>query len=284
MNNRLRSTRFLVAIVTSLFLISTIGYSASLYYHNKFISYNDIGEGKSLVLIHAFPTDKRLWSLQEKGLAKKFRVISLDLWGFGESSSVDGSTISMTDYAEEVHQLLHYLHIEKAIIGGESMGGYIALAFLEKYPSQVEGLILSNTQANEDDLDTKASREKLAAEIIKKGSDSFVKNFLTKALSPKAAEDTKAYLSHILVSQKPAALASALRGMSIRNKMFHVLANSDIPILIITSDQDIVISSQKSEEMHAITKNSQLITISNAGHLSNLEQPEQWNNAVINAF
>ncbi|WP_131783768.1 alpha/beta fold hydrolase [Legionella gresilensis] len=284
MNKKLRSSSLLAAIATILFLSSTIGYCASFYYHNKFISYNDIGEGKPLVLIHAFPTDKRLWSLQEKGLVKKFRIISLDLWGFGESSSVDGSTISMIHYADEIHQLLDYLHIEKAIIGGESMGGYIALAFLEKYPSQVEGLVLSNTQANDDDLDTKASREKLATEIIEKGSDEYVKKFLTKALSPKATESTKAYLSHILVSQKPVALASALRGMAIRNKMFHALANTNIPILIITSDQDMIISSQRSEEMHAVAKNSQLITISNAGHLSNLEQPEQWNNAVISAF
>lgn len=284
MNKKFRSIRFLVLAATISYLVSNLCYSASFYHHNKFISYHDIGEGKPLVLIHAFPTDKRLWLPQEKGLMKNFRIISLDLWGFGESSQVNGSAISMVNYADEVHQLLAYLHIEKAIIGGESMGGYIALAFLEKYPSQVEGLILSNTQATDDDIDTKTLREKLASEVLEKGADNLINGFLTKALTSKAAEETKAYLYHILTLQKPAALASALRGMAIREKMFNTLANTDIPILIITSDQDNIISSLKSEEMHAIARNSQLVILSNAGHLSNLEQPEQWNKAVIKRF
>ena len=114
--------------------VSSASCAESFYSHNRFISYTEVGEGLPLVLIHAFPTDKRLWTAQQEGLKKHFRVISLDLWGFGESSSVNGGAVSMQEYAEEVKELLKHLHIQKAIIGGESMGGYIALAFLEHYP------------------------------------------------------------------------------------------------------------------------------------------------------
>ena len=119
---------------------------------NHFISYNDVGEGKPIVLIHAFPTDQRLWQAQQEGLKANFRVITLDLWGFGQSSSVDGHAIPMSEYADEIKELLDYLKIDRAIIGGESMGGYIALAFLDKYPNLLLGLVLANTQSVADSL------------------------------------------------------------------------------------------------------------------------------------
>jgi len=97
----------------------------------KFISYQEKGNGTPLVLIHAFPTGKHLWDPQLNALSARFHVITLDLWGFGESASTDGDTVGMDKYADEVKQLLDQLHIQKAIIGGESMGGYVALEVLK---------------------------------------------------------------------------------------------------------------------------------------------------------
>ncbi len=277
-------THALISILICFFSNTLQAMTIALPHSNQFISYNDVGEGKPIVLIHAFPTDQRLWQAQQEGLKGHFRVITLDLWGFGESSSVDGNAIPMTQYADEVKQLLDYLKIDKAIIAGESMGGYIALAFLGKYPNQILGLVLSNTQAVADSPETKATREKTALEVLENGTDNLINGFMTKALSPYASQQTRAYLRHILTLQKSTALASALRGMALRNSTAALLETTKLPILIISGELDNVISPQQSIDMHSISKNSQLIILPDAGHLSNLEQPEQWNQAVIEMF
>lgn len=251
---------------------------------NKFISYTEIGQGMPLVLIHAFPTDQQLWKSQQEGLKNHFRVITLDLWGFGKSSPTDGKAITMTEYADEVKQLLDQLHIQKAVVGGESMGGYIALAFLEKYPDKVEGLVLSDTQSIADTPEMQAKRETAATDVLEHGAANFISGFMPKALSPKASEEKKVFLQYILEMQSPTAIASALRGMALRNDTSDLLASSDLPILIITGDQDTLISPLQSQNMHALAKNSKLIVVANAGHLSSLEQPEKWNQAIIETF
>jgi pimeloyl-ACP methyl ester carboxylesterase len=250
---------------------------------NKCISYTDMGAGTPLVLIHAFPTDQRLWEPQ-LSLKKYFRIITLDLWGFGHSSSVNGQAVSMSDYADEVKLLLDKLNIKNAIIGGESMGGYIALAFLEKYPDKIAGLILSDTQSIADNPEQKAKREATATDVLEHGTANLIADFMTKAVSPNASERLKGHLRQILKNQPASAMASALRGMAARNDTSILLANSLLPILIITGDEDILISPQQSERMQQLAKNSKLMVIKNAGHLSNLEQPKQWNLAVIDMF
>lgn len=245
------------------------------------ISYTDVGIGKPMILIHAFPADQNLWQPQREGLKSYFRIITLDLSGFGKSAPVDGKTITMTEYADEVKQLLDQLHIEKAVVGGESMGGYIALAFLEKYPERVGGLILSDTQSISDTDEAKTKREASAVDVLTNGTAGLISGFMPKALSSNASLETRKYLKSILDSQSPFAVASALRGMALRNDLSHVLANSNIPTLIITGNEDVVISPLQSDAMHRLARNSKLVKIADAGHLSSLEKPDEWNRAVI---
>lgn len=248
------------------------------------ISYTDDGSGKPIILIHAFPADQNLWHPQREGLKSHFRVITLDLLGFGKSASVDGNAITMTEYADEVRQLLDQLHIDKAVVGGESMGGYIALAFLEKYPERVSGLILSDTQSISDSDEAKAKREASAVDVLTNGTAGLIKNFIPKALSPAASDTTRAYLKSIFDAQSPFAVASGLRGMALRKDLSQVLAESNFPTLIITGTEDVVISPAQSEVMHRLSQNSKLVKIANAGHLTSLEKSDEWNQAVIEYF
>lgn len=275
-----------LALFAILYCVShgVLAASLSPISENKFISYTDVGKGEPLVLIHAFPTDERLWELQRAGLKKNFRVITLDLWGFGKSASVDGRAVTMVDYADEVKQLLDQLHIHKAIIGGESMGGYIALAVFEKYPDSVSGLVLSDTQSIADSFDATSKREATAVDVLEHGTAKLISGFMPKALTPEASEQTSRFLQNILESQSSTAVASALRGMALRTDTSNLLSNTQLPILIITGDQDALISPQQSQNMHQLAKNSKLVTIANAAHLSSLEQPEQWNQAVVDMF
>jgi pimeloyl-ACP methyl ester carboxylesterase len=176
------------------------------------------------------------------------------------------------------------LSIQKAIIGGESMGGYIALAFLEKYPDNVNGLLLSDTQSIADSPETKAKREATAIDVLKHGTANFISNFMPKALSPKASEQQKMFLQQMLETQKAASIASASRGMALRHDTSGLLANSTVPILILTGNDDILISPEQSKNMHALAKNSKLVMLEDAGHLASLEQSKKWNEAVIGMF
>jgi len=275
------------SLVAAFFLFSSITCAFANTFEiskNKVINYTDHGDGAPLVLIHAFPTDHRLWDAQQEPLQKYFRVITLDLIGFGQSSKTNGQAISMNEYATDVKQLMDHLRIKNATIGGESMGGYVALAMLEKYPDKVDSLILSNTQAIADNADTRAKREVSAKEILKSGTLGLIDGYIKNALSTHASKQTKETLRAILTSQPATGMASALRGMSARQDTSQALANSSRKILIITSDQDAVLPAEQGQKMHTLAKNSKLVLIKNAGHLSSMEQPQQWNQAVIDMF
>lgn len=248
------------------------------------ISYSDVGQGVPLVLIHAYPFDQRLWKPQQENLASNFRIITLDLWGFGQSDAIQGQIVTMDDYADEIKQLLDELHIKKAIIGGESMGGYVSLAFLDHYPERVKGLILSDTNSISLTEQQKETYYKTADDIQTNGSNTFIQGFLPKAVSKQASQQIRTYLLTIMNEQTPTAMAAAFRGIAERNNTSNVLSKTTLPILIITGEEDQVLPPQQSYDMHELAKNSRLIVIKNAGHLSNLEKPEEWNNAVIEMF
>ena len=282
--SRLSVTRLALALFTAFCLISNSSAATLNLSATKFISYTDIGSGTPLVLIHAFPTDKRLWESQQNDLQKYFRVITLDLPGFGLSSPVEGSAITMSEYANEVKAVLDHLKIQQAIIGGESMGGYIALAYLQQFPDHVTGLILSDTQSIADNAETKIKREAAAVDALQHGTAQLITGFLPKALTAQASQQTRQQLQTILTAQPATAVAAALRGMAQRDDTSTVLATTKLPILILTGEQDTLISPQQSQNMHMLAKHSKLVTITNAAHLASLEQPEQWNQAVIAMF
>lgn len=275
--------------LAALLITSLVGFAATKAFGNEKItpdgiSYSDKGEGTPLVLIHAFPADKQLWVPQQEGLASTFRIISIDLAGFGKSKATDGKAVSMREYAQEVKSLLDYLHINKAIIGGESMGGYVVLEFLNQYPEATQGVILSNTQTIADSPEEKQKRETVALDVLQNGTSGLIEKFLPKTMSPDAPKEKQAFLKAIFEKQAATGLASALRGMGQRNDNTLLLQNAHVPILIITGDKDQVISTEQSEKMHQLIPNSHLIVLHGAGHLTNVERSNEWNQAVIQTF
>lgn len=249
-----------------------------------FIHYTEKGRGRPLILIHAWPADQRLWKPQQDELQQNFRVITLDLWGFGQSTGKNNTVYTMNEYADEVKQLMDQLHLKKAIIGGESMGGYVTLAFLKKYPQSVEAIILSDTQAIADSADMRTSKEGQAKDILKNGSSSYIPKFMPLALSPDASPETVAYLEGIFKEQSAHGMSASLLGIAHRDDNTDVLSKTNLPVLIITGDRDTLILPEQSQNMHELAKNSRLVEINNAGHLSSLEKPQVWNQAVLDMF
>lgn len=248
------------------------------------LSYTSVGQGQTIVLIHAFPTDKQLWEEQQNGLKDKFRIIALDVQGFGNSPAANGQAINMTKYAEDIKELIDSLELSKVIIGGESMGGYIALSFYEQYPEYVSGLILSGTQSIADTNEIKERRERVAQKLLNDGTAQFIDEFLPKLFSKNVSSQTLEMARNMLERQTAEGMASALRGMALRKDMSNVLQNSKLPILIISGSEDAIISQEQSAAMNRLAENSTLVILQNAGHLSNLEQPREWNKAVLDKF
>lgn len=244
------------------------------------LEYDDIGNGVPLLLIHGFPMDRTLWRAQIAGLWQHYRVIAPDLRGFGQSSETTGEAISMDQYAADLKALLDSLNVKQAIIGGLSMGGYVALAFYAQYPERTSGLILANTRATPDSADGKQARLTNAQKIEESGPAFLVEAMAPQMLGPTARSETVITVRSLLARQRAPGMTSALRGMAARPDRTSLLRFATIPALIITGSADELIPPAESEAMHNLIPDSTLVNIPEAGHLSNIDKADLFNNAV----
>ncbi len=250
--------------------------------HGTVIEYDDVGNGAPLLLIHGFPLDRALWRAQIEDLHNIARVIAPDLRGFGQSGDAP-ETMAMDDYAADLRALLDGLNIGPAVVCGLSMGGYIALAFLAKYPDVVKGLILCNTRAGADSEAAREGRYATAQKAFDEGVPAIAEAMLPKMLTEttRANRDSlTAYVRSMMARQPPGGVAAALRGMAARPDRTPMLASINIPTLIITGSADTLILPSESEAMARAIPGSRLVVAPDAAHLSNVENPDVFNTAV----
>ena len=190
----------------------------------------------------------------------------------------------MESFAEQLHALLDHHHLQRVVLCGLSMGGYVALAFAERWPDRVEALILCNTRSTADTEEAKAGREATAHDAVEKGSAVIARAMVQKVLGPATRRDHPdrvAQVENMIARQDPQAIAAASRGMVLRPDRTHVLAALTVPVLIITGDADALMPLPTSQAMADAAHGAQLVVLSNAGHLSNLEAPEEFNATVM---
>jgi 3-oxoadipate enol-lactonase len=244
------------------------------------IEYDDIGNGVPLLLIHGFPLDRTLWRTQIAGLSQIYRVIAPDLRGFGQSSETDGAVVTMEQYAADLKSLLDSVNVKQAIVGGISMGGYIALAFYAQYADRVKGLILANTRAIPDSEEGKQSRLTDAQKIEGSGTGFLVDSMAPKMLGAVAKPEIEIAVRSMMLRQRPAGVMSALRGMAARPDRTALLRFATVPVLIVSGSQDVLIPPADSEAMQALIPDSRLVIIPDAGHLSNLDKADAFNHVI----
>ncbi|MEO2088376.1 MAG: alpha/beta hydrolase [Gemmataceae bacterium] len=172
------------------------------------LAYDDCGSGPPLVLVHAFPLDRRMWAAQAGGLSHSHRVLTPDVFGFGESGLPAGGW-TMDSFADALADWLTALHIDKAVVGGLSMGGYIALAFARRRPSWVRGLILADTRAEADSAEAKVNREKTIALAEEKGAAGVIEQMLPKMVS----DHTRAHRPEVVEAVRSLAVAQSTAGV-----------------------------------------------------------------------
>jgi pimeloyl-ACP methyl ester carboxylesterase len=253
----------------------TIAYLDSAPKHNEL---------KALVLLHAFPIGANLWEPQMRAIPKGWRLITPDLRGFGGSTELDSvAALSISDYADDVSDLLEELGVTRAVIGGCSMGGYAALALYQSKPEIFEALILANTRAGADSPESRANRRSMLALVDREGPSGVAREMMPKMLG-KTTMDTnaaaEATVRRLIKQQSPAGIRGAIHRMMHRADSTPLLAQIAVPTLVITGAEDEMIPVEESRKMAAAVPGAQLVIVPGAGHLANLEQPEAFNAAL----
>jgi len=252
------------------------------------IAYLDSAPGdtalRTYVLLHAFPLGANMWEPQIHSIPKGWRLITPDLRGFGGSTELESpSSPAIGDYADDVVDLLGELSVERAVIGGLSMGGYAAFALLQSKPEIIEALILADTRAGADSPEGRANRRNMLALVDREGPQGVAKEMMPKLLGKTTLETNQtaeATVRRLIKQQSPVAIRGAINRMMHRPDATALLATINVPTLVITGEEDTLIPVQEAEKMAAAITGSKLVTIPAAGHLSNLEQPDAFNHAL----
>lgn len=255
----------------------------TILYKNTGISYTDAGKGTAVVLLHGFLENKAMWKWYVPELAKRNRVIAIDLPGHGESGSL-GYVHTMEDMADAVYAVLHALRIRKAILAGHSMGGYVALAFAELYPDMVKGIVLQNSTSRPDSEERKANRDR-AIKAVKQNYGNFIRLSIANLFSEKnrdrLSQEIEAVKSEALKTPLQGIVA-ALEGMKIRKDREVLLHFAPYPIMLILGKEDPVLNYQESLEQIEGT-NVKLISYPD-GHMSHIENREELLEQLLEFF
>ena len=253
------------------------------HFKNTSISYTDQGKGTAIVLLHGFLENKKMWDAFIPEWSKKFRIITIDLLGHGETGCM-GYVHSMENNADVVHEVLAKLRLRKAILVGHSMGGYVALAFAELYPDVVKGLVLLNSTSRADSEERKTNRDR----AIKAVKQSF-QNFISLSISNLFSEENRERLSEFIENVKKEALktplqgiVASLEGMKIRIDREVLLHLTPYPKLLVLGKKDPVLNYEETKEQIEDTQ-VQLLSFPD-GHMSHIENQKALQRELIQFF
>jgi 3-oxoadipate enol-lactonase len=244
------------------------------------MAYDVEGEGEAVLLLHGYPFNRSMWRSQVEALSDRYRVITPDLRGFGETGAASDEPATMSEMAEDIAALMDELDIRRFTLGGLSMGGYVALAFYRSYPLRVRNLILADTRPQADTEEARENRERQAEQALREGMDGIADAMLPKLLAPATLDGRREVVEELramMTGTDPRGAAAALRGMMQRQDRTHLLPRILAPTLIIVGSEDQLTPRADSEVMHREIRGSRLEVIEGAGHVSNLERPEEFN-------
>ena len=250
--------------------------------NNITIGYSDQGTGLPIVFLHAFPLNRTMWVPQARPLSLHFRIITIDLRGHGESDAPLWR-YTLEQSADDVSALLGHLEIRRALFVGLSMGGYILFAFYRRYAARVKGLILADTKAQADTEEGKDGRFQLAQIAYKKGPSAIADVMIPKLLSPATIQTNPALVQQVramIEGNQISGIAWDLMAMAERSDSVPLLSQITCPTQIIVGELDQATPPSDSKLIAEQILHARLAIIPNAAHLSNLEQPEAFNQIV----
>jgi 3-oxoadipate enol-lactonase len=269
---------------------------ATVDVHGIIITYDDCrqaGEAENtLLLIHGHPFNRSMWRPQAEAIARwrsRWRVIVPDLRGYGETTVVPGKT-TLDVFANDLAALLDHLGIARAVVGGLSMGGQIAMEFARLHPHRLDGIMLAATYARAETDDVRRYRRELADRLERERDDDgegmarLADELLPKMLAPASISsmpDVAVRVHAMMRHTSPRGAAAALRGRAERESNDAVLAGLNVPALIVAGDQDPFTTREDAERMRTLLANSRLLWLEGVGHMPNLERPQAFNEALV---
>lgn len=244
------------------------------------IAYNDQGEGLPVVLLHGFPFSSRMWTRQVAALAPSHRVITPDFRGFGGSG---GTPSSVQALADDLQALVEHLELPPFVLGGFSLGGYVAFRYLAAHADRIKALMLLDTRAEPDAADAKARRYAGIDRIRSEGPDGFLGDFATLVVSPTTIDSRSEILGQVrqlMESERVESLTAGLKAIAERPDSMPLLAKIRVPTLIVVGEDDKATPVDSARKMHESIPGSRLVIIPEAGHMTPVEQPDQFNKAL----
>jgi pimeloyl-ACP methyl ester carboxylesterase len=247
--------------------------------------WRESGRGEAVLFIHGFPFHSGLWADQIEQLPERWRFLAPDLRGFGESQAgVGDGPLEMDLFADDLAAFLDAQEIERAVICGSSMGGYIAFALWRWHPTRVRALVLSNTRAAGDTEEGKAGRRALAERVEREGSSAAAAALLPNLLAESTRRDrpeVEARVREMIEGTPPRTIVQALQGMADRPDSTELLPTIDVPTLLVAGAEDTITPPSDLEFLSRAIPGARLQVIPGVGHLSNLEAPAAFNLALV---
>jgi 3-oxoadipate enol-lactonase len=249
------------------------------------LAFDDIGPGPVVVLIHGFPFDRTMWSHQRSSVGSIYRLILPDLRGHGTSAAPDG-IYTVDEMADDVLELLDGLQISgPVVLGGLSMGGYVALSIAARHPERLKALMLINTRASADSPEAAKVREELARRVETSGdAEPVVAVMLPKVFAKTTFERHPELVArmHARMARTPArAIAGTLRGLAIRPDRTNDLPGIKVPTLVLAGQFDALIPLEESESMARRIPGAKLVVIPEAGHMAPVENHQATDTAIL---
>lgn len=240
------------------------------------IYYWTMGDGPPVVLLHPFPAHHEFWLPVSEALATRYRLILPDLRGHGESGIGEGLA-TMSKHASDIARVMDDAEIGRAPMIGVSIGGYVIFQFWRKYPGRIAAIGLSNTKAAADNAEARGARLQAAADVLERGTEPFFESMIPKLLGTTTRENRPDLVDNALRMMRkmsPEDVAQVQRGMAERADSADTLKTINVPVLIVTGDEDLMTGVREAEFMRQRLASSQMQVIAKAGHYAPWEQPQ----------
>ncbi len=249
------------------------------------LHYEEAGgqDGMPVLFLHGFPFSHEMWKKQTEAVSKKYRAIAYDIKGHGLSDVGDGQ-YTIEGHVDDLFAFMDHLHLDRVVITGLSMGGYITLRALERNQDRFRAAVLCDTKSETDTPEGKMRRFTSMVEVKKTGSQQFADAFLKTVFAPESfttKPEAVEFIRRIISHTPPLSIAGTLLALAARTDTSGALPNIRIPVLILVGAADQTTPPSVSQAMHERIKGSELHIVPGAAHLSNLENPEFFNRALL---
>jgi pimeloyl-ACP methyl ester carboxylesterase len=241
------------------------------------IGYQVLGDGPPVVLLHPFPAHHEFWLPAAQALITRYRLILPDLRGHGDSDIGNGPAL-VEKHAADIARVMDDADLGRAAMVGVSIGGYALFEFWRRYRGRAAALILMDTKATPDTAEARNARLQVAADVLERGTEPFIAGLLPKLLGETTRQrrpDLVEAARKMMLKMSPEDVNLVQRGMAARPDSMETLKTINIPTLIVTGDEDTLISAADAELMRQHIPGSQLQLISRGGHYSAFERPEE---------